>query len=91
MQAIPYQKLVENFKMEFAPLSIYLTEEIIELIVRNLNSFAIVSSVSIPTHLNLTYNSNFNEFYQLYSKKRQGSADSSKNTIKLQNLLISAI
>jgi hypothetical protein len=69
MQASPSQKLIENFKIVISPLIVNISDEIIELLMRN--CLSLLNRVSIEIKPNAWQADGFNEFYKLYSKKKE--------------------
>ena len=71
MQASPASHLIENFHMEFAPISINLSDEIIELFMINYEGvMRMLSPMPMETTASESSDS-FSEFYKLYNKKKQ--------------------
>lgn len=95
MQANPTTHTIENFRMEFSPLSVSISDEIIELLMRNvqgLNSKFLISPSELTTNSRGEPADSFGEFYKLYNKKKQKLLEKGNHhQVKLVNFSIASI
>lgn len=95
MQVNPSRHLIENFRLVLAPISVYLSDEIIELTMRNIYSLVPAmapQSAESSTLARGEASDSFSEFYKLYNKKKKKLLEKGQyHQLKLVNFTIAEI